>query len=500
LLSVLTALPLHGQVIIKDTVVISPGPAPASPQSQLIWETPEWGRLRIWFCSYRSPFLCSVGIRRVVLDLPVDSTLACELCGYLAYGSTWEPSRGWPAGTPVSVLVDSYGIRYPDSITVGSYPGTIIRAKFWFTVGPSNHWIDVDLLDGPTCSPPTVSITHPAQDTTIVLSVSNQPTITFQETHTPAGGDDCEPIISWEPNDTLHTSEYWSQIADSIQIPVIVTARNQYTARDTVRVTLRVEPSVKIFPANALEMDGEMNLDYELQISPASDSGSSFLWDWRAKNTPAGNNPFLRYLPDSVQQNVTVQKANWYAFPDDSCLCSRSSTYILQAQTVIHSVVYTDSTHLSVYLPDTFGVTRTVLAGEPTYAPVLNASGDTIKWKVESRQGLTRTVEFVVNVLPTSQFYHKVAAHESVHVYQRTSGMTKHLLSIDTLWNRISTKEMPTRAKLDSLVKKIMNDYVNDENKKKKKIERAIEQEAYAVSDPIPPRYFQFCPEFRFRE
>jgi len=437
-----------------------------------------------------------------MLDLPVGCDLGCIQCGSFldAYGKDTTLPRGWPEQTPVRMHIQWEDDR---SIDPDSLSGTGNQRQFWFTVDnrgtPQRSAIDVRLVAGPTCSVPTVEITHPAQDTTIILTPTNQPTIVFREMHTPASGD-CEPVISWEPDDTLRTSEYWGQIVDSIQIPVIVTARNQYTARDTVRVTLKVEPSVKIFPANALEMDGEMNLDYELQISPASDSGSSFLWDWRAKNTPAGNNPFLRYLPDSVQQNVTVQKANWYAFPDDSCLCSRSSTYILQAQTVIHSVVYTDSTHLSVYLPDTFGVTRTVLAGEPTYAPVLNASGDTIKWKVESRQGLTRTVEFVVNVLPTSQFYHKVAAHESVHVYQRTSGMTKHLLSIDTLWNRISTKEMPTRAKLDSLVKKIMNDYVNDENKKKKKIERAIEQEAYAVSDPIPPRYFQFCPEFRFRE
>jgi hypothetical protein len=74
--------------------------------------------------------------------------------------------------------------------------------------------------------------------------VSNQPTITFQETHTPAGGDDCEPIISWEPGYVLETSQYWNQIADSIQIPVIVTARNQYTARDTVVVTLVKEELV----------------------------------------------------------------------------------------------------------------------------------------------------------------------------------------------------------------------------------------------------------------
>jgi hypothetical protein len=513
LLALVAAGSASAQVIIKDTVIISPGLTPASPESQLIWYTPEWGRLRVWWCQYsnNNP-LCvhNNPNRKVLLESPVWQEIECQCdlnaswcpCGQPSQGyfGRWEPTRGWPAGTPVSVLVDSYGIRYPDSITVGSYPGTIIRAKFWFTVGPSHHWVDVDLLTGPTCSPPTVAITHPAQDTTIVLSVSNQPTITFQETHTPAGGD-CEPIISWEPGYVLETSQYWNQIADSIQIPVIVTARNQHTARDTVVVTLKVEPSVEIIPPGRYVIDGDTSLPYELQISPPGVFGTSFLWRGDPLNIPAGNDPEVEFLPDPYQQNVSIANAKWYAFPDDPCSCMVLSSYLLKSSTSINGRLDSAFAILIVRVPDPGGVTdRPKLLDFIEYDPVIDANGDTIKWVVSSTSNIVRLVlPPLIFVDSSSQFYHKVAAHENVHYEQYTSGMASDLFSADTLWNRISVLEAPTEQELRREVTNKKQEYEEDERKKLATRLRDLEIQAYDVSDPIPPMYYhqRQCSKYR---
>ncbi|HXG37138.1 MAG TPA: C39 family peptidase, partial [Bacteroidota bacterium] len=82
--------------------------------------------------------------------------------------------------------------------------------------------------------------THPAQDTTIVLTQENQPILTLQEEHTPSSGK-FEPMISWEPSETITTAEYFEQIQDSLVITVKVRARNiaEMEAVDSVRITLK---------------------------------------------------------------------------------------------------------------------------------------------------------------------------------------------------------------------------------------------------------------------
>ncbi len=86
---------------------------------------------------------------------------------------------------------------------------------------------------------PSVSILRP-RDTTIVLSSSNQPTITFEETHTPTTGK-FAPTISWNPGRTINTTDYFSQIQDSLVLMVRVKAQNVAadTAVDSTRITLK---------------------------------------------------------------------------------------------------------------------------------------------------------------------------------------------------------------------------------------------------------------------
>jgi hypothetical protein len=399
---------------------------------------------------------------------------------------------------------DSTTLIYPDSLS-----GTGTQRQFWFNLPnpPRRGYITAELWPGPTCDTPRVQITHPAQDTTIILTPTNQPMIVFREMHTPASGD-CEPVISWEPDDTLRTSEYWGQIVDSIQIPVIVTARNQYTARDTVVVTLRVEPSVEIFPPHpAYVIDGETDIPYELRITPPSISGTSFLWTAIPKNTPAGNSPHLDFSPDRYQQNVTIENARWYAFPDTSCGCSHQSTYRLSAETIISNLVYADTTLLNTFLPKEGGKTKPPhIAGGPDFVPVVGGSGNIIKWKVRRGQ-LERIVGSpTINVPSTSQFYNKLLAHENFHVQQQVSGSARHVFSVDRLWRRIGSLEAPTYNELVLEVSKRMYNYRNEQKREwvkglpnvtKSYNDREIE--AYEVSDVIPPLYlYQRCGRTNF--
>jgi len=83
---------------------------------------------------------------------------------------------------------------------------------------------------------PTVTITSPAQDTTIELTARHQPVIELKESHTPRGGQ-FEPSITWEPSPVINTVEYYEvmQNGDTIEIAVTVKARNiaQMEATDT---------------------------------------------------------------------------------------------------------------------------------------------------------------------------------------------------------------------------------------------------------------------------
>ena len=122
--------------------------------------------------------------------------------------------------------------------------------------------------------PPTVQITYPGQDTTIVLTATDQPEITLQETHTPTSGQ-FEPTISWNPSNILRTADYYEQIEDSLMIVVGVTATNiaGMTATDSVRITLKKEgcdgPPCPPSPVATIIEVVEVGLEYpNLQENP----------------------------------------------------------------------------------------------------------------------------------------------------------------------------------------------------------------------------------------
>jgi hypothetical protein len=250
--------------------------------------------------------------------------------------------------------------------------------------------------------------------------------------------------------------------------------------------------TVQIFPpVPAPEIDGARDLPFALLLLPPGVVATTFSWIGEPKNTPAGNSPSVRFSPDSVQQYVTIDTAKWYAFPDDTCKCKDKSTYLIRAQAVINSVVYSDTTDLTVVIPDPIGQTWPPdILDNIEYVPVV-ANGDTNKWVIGSNSTLERFVSppfiFVGNA---SQFYDKTVAHEYVHFGQHTLGASSHLFSPDALWKIIRIEERATRAELVGVVDSLKESYKKRETERLLEILCDLEDAAYAVSDPIPPRYY----------
>jgi hypothetical protein len=107
----------------------------------------------------------------------------------------------------------------------GIIPGGFVGAEILVAVEEGSGSSPITLR----CSypVPTVRITHPSQDTLIVLTATHQPVLLFAEEHTPTEGK-WKPMIAWTPGPALDTREYYEQMqpGDTVVVPVTVVARN----------------------------------------------------------------------------------------------------------------------------------------------------------------------------------------------------------------------------------------------------------------------------------
>lgn len=270
------------------------------------------------------------------------------------------------------------------------------------------------------------------------------------------------------------------------QVTIEVVQMSDTTKRGSDTVWVK-EATVTVLPPNLSAMDGMTDLPYELQIYPPEIPVTSFSWSWKPKDTPAGNDPFVRFSPDSTHQSVTVDTAKWYAFPDDTCNCKDTSTYVIRAEAVVNSVVYSDSTELAVWIPDTAAGTFPVfIRGTPLKA----TNSVTGQVRMYSPGTLTRVPDSVIYFIPsTSQFYPKVSTHENVHVQQQTSGIASNIMVVSSLWEKIQDKVAFSEEGLARTVNPIVEKFVKVESEKLEALRRDMEIGAFNVSDPIPPRY-----------
>jgi len=113
----------------------------------------------------------------------------------------------------------------------------------------------------------------------IKLSFDNLPILEFGETHTPGPGQKFEPVITWEPDDTINTADYFNQVNE---LYVKVKAENAGgVARDSVKLVFQTE-CIKV------------NFDPE-ELSPGDTARLSFQRvkeDGTLEDLPAGSYTF----------------------------------------------------------------------------------------------------------------------------------------------------------------------------------------------------------------
>ncbi|HXG38333.1 MAG TPA: hypothetical protein VNL36_06160 [Bacteroidota bacterium] len=189
-------------------------------------------------------------------NTPVDVTLknasgqTVTICG----GTTLQATASLEGVGPYAFLrqgtTEGQTITFPMTSATSSFDVVLDTVRGVIPLGQQQATLRVTVegVEGTaninlTCPypPPAVTITHPAQDTTIVLTQENQPILTLQEVHTPASGK-FEPVISWQPSDRIDTREYFDtmQRGDTVEVRVTVMAENiaQMRAQDTRRVWL----------------------------------------------------------------------------------------------------------------------------------------------------------------------------------------------------------------------------------------------------------------------
>jgi hypothetical protein len=113
----------------------------------------------------------------------------------------------------------------------------------------------------------------------IKLSFDNLPILEFGETHTPGPGQKFEPVITWEPDDTINTADYFNQVNE---LYVKVKAENAGgVVRDSVKLVFQTE-CIKV------------NFDPE-ELSPGDTARLSFQRvkeDGTLEDLPAGSYTF----------------------------------------------------------------------------------------------------------------------------------------------------------------------------------------------------------------
>jgi hypothetical protein len=189
-------------------------------------------------------------------------------------------------------------------------------------------------------------------------------------------------------------------------------------------------------------------------------------WTGEPKSSPAGNEPYVNFVPDNHHQKITVDKAKWYAFPDIVCdelaygikKSELKCTYKLTAKTLLGQDEFDLSTEMIVYLPEVAAITTNniTITGIPDTFMIANNSGKIVSYKFRGKGNLIRTVVALTtyNISESSQFINKTKVHENVHSNEYISGEAKDVYSDSKLYDKVRDLSASTYLELIDLFKK----------------------------------------------
>jgi hypothetical protein len=250
--------------------------------------------------------------------------------------------------------------------------------------------------------------------------------------------------------------------------------------------SVSVIPKVTISGAQSIK-DGETA---SFSVTVQGGGATGYLWTYSAPSG-AGNAPNVTFSPSSGSSSVTTN-GRWFASPNSECGAAFDAKYTIKCEVTFPNnkkKPVTTTLTVSALFHSSGNAGETVnpkIGGYPAYG--FNTSRNL--WVVTGTGTMSRQAPVVtIYPLSTSQFYQKTVAHENKHVDQYMTGMMSDLFTVSSLFTQLSPL---TDVSQQGLITKINNTTVswyNSEGAKWTTRQRASEQEAHGVSDPIIPKY-----------
>jgi len=323
----------------------------------------------------------------------------------------------------------------------------------------------------------------------VITSVNRNPSSTYYQL-----GSQVEIVAeAFDPDGDSVSIQYLPSQVITLTTPgrqvFTVTATDPEGASDERTDTVFVVFAV-IEPDLVSVIDGEA-AGFHMSLQPEEFVASTFYWNWEARDAPAGNDPHVDFVPSNAGQNVTVPNARWYAFPDDPCGANHKSIYrILGAAMFGQDSIRATDSELEVRVPKIGGFTWVEIAGYPQVDTVKLPTGQPVRYRFVGPGSLTRVIKDTVFLPITSQFYRKSRLHEDVHIAHFQSGPVENLWNVESLFQRLRGMNAMTPREL---AEKYMREYDRfdlEQAQELDKLRKTLEDEAYLVSDSIPPLYF----------
>lgn len=220
----------------------------------------------------------------------------------------------------------------------------------------------------------------------------------------------------------------------------------------------------------------------------------SYAWTWSIESTDYALNPAVCFSTPSESQTKIVN-AHWYATPAIEHLHPPSyCRYIVKCTARVKGLTLEDDDQFLACLPNPAGI---------TFPPKYNVDMSKLIYKDSNGVYRVNTSNSAIIVkLPqpgdgvvyflnnTSQFYNKAEKHEAVHVEQYATGTASHIWDLTKAYNKIKDLSSTSEDRIKSLINAALYGLDMDLREEVVNMKEILEDEAYQVSDSIPPYYF----------
>lgn len=262
-----------------------------------------------------------------------------------------------------------------------------------------------------------------------------------------------------------------------------------------------VAPTVTI-NADQTKRDGE-TANFSVTVNPPTNV-TGYQWSFEAPSD-AGNSPQVNFANPTAAS--TTAPAHWFAKPNRACPTtvggsdgpSYSSEYTIKVRVSFSNRnPITRETSLTVTSPDPGGVVtaRLALLGDVERRQDLGGG----LWRVVSlgtlRRAFSQQPSIRIDVLPDTQFYHKVSTHEMEHFddWTKPDGLYSVLYLPNDFFDRVRNFTATSESRLVQLLQQEATLFDADQIALYRNLCNRSEREAYAISDPITPQFlYQGC-------